>query len=82
MAAAAMIFVIGFLGAVIYASHMDADAAETAPLSNIEWAVFAGVIALVFVISLKAENWAIRLRHRLKGIPPPTDLDRVVLLGS
>jgi hypothetical protein len=57
-------------------SAITASAAAGRPgLTAGEWLTFAGVLALVLVIALKGEAWAIRLRHLMEGRPPPTGPD-------
>lgn len=73
MAAALAVFVFGFLAFAIVMGQQG-DLRQSAPLSTASnetwaWYVFPPLFALVVLISIKAEAWAIRLKKIFKSKP-------------
>jgi len=73
MAAALAVFVFGFLAFAIVMGQQG-DFRQSAPLSTGDdetwsWFVFPPLFALVVLVSIKAEAWAIRLKAIFKSKP-------------
>ena len=75
MAAGALTFVIGFLAMAILMGQERAAARNATQSEPWSWPVLLGLFALVILIAVKGEHWAIRVRHFFEGRPPPQDLD-------